>query len=66
MNPYALFKALPQTRRYSLTELIRAMDALLDCNQQLIFSNQDEAMVLQRALVEIVGGPGEQPGRHAA
>jgi hypothetical protein len=31
------------------------MDRLLDCNQQLIFSNLDEAMVLQRTLIEIVG-----------
>jgi DNA polymerase III delta subunit len=66
MNPYVLFKALPQTRRYSAAELVCAMDLLLKCNQQLIFSSQDEAMVLQRTLVQIVGGSGEQPGRRAA
>jgi len=58
MNPYVLFKALPQTRCYSSAELIRAMDLLLQCNQQLIFSSQDEAMALQRALIQIVGSPG--------
>ncbi len=58
MNPYVLFKALPQTRCYSPAELIRAMDLLLQCNQQLIFSRQDEAMALQRALIQIVGSPG--------
>ncbi len=66
MNPYVLFKALPQTNRYSLDELIRAMDLLLRCNQQLIFSNQDQAIVLQRTLVQIVGGPGGAIGRCAA
>ncbi len=66
MNPYVLFKALPQIRQYSLAELIRAMDLLLQCNQQLIFSNQDEAMVLQRTLVQIVGGADDQPDQRAA
>ncbi len=60
INPYVLFKALPQTRRYSLSELIQAMDRLLQCNQELIFSTQDEAMVLQRALVQITGAAGKQ------
>jgi DNA polymerase III delta subunit len=66
VNPYVLFKALPQARRYSLAELVRAMDLLLQCNQQLIFSSQDEAMVLQRTLVQIVSSPAEPPGRRAA
>jgi len=56
MNPYVLFKALPQTRKYTLAELVRAMDLLLECNQRLISSGQDAAMVLQRTLVEIVKG----------
>jgi len=66
MNPYVLFKALPQTGGYSLDELIRAMDLLLRCNQQLIFSSQDQAIVLQRTLVQIVGGPGGWVERRAA
>ena len=66
MNPYVLFKALPQAGRYSLAELVRAMDLLLKCNQQLIFSSQDEAMVLQRTLVQIVAGGSEPSGRRAA
>ena len=57
MNPYVLFKALPQTARYSSNDLIRAMDLLLQCNQQLIFSNQDQAIVLQRTLVQILSRP---------
>jgi len=66
MNPYVLFKALPQTRRYALSELICAMDLLLRCNQQLVFSSQDQAMVLQRTLVQIVSGPGARLEQRAA
>ncbi len=55
MNPYVLFKALPHARRYSAEELIQAMELLLECNRQLIFSNLDETLVLQQTLVQIVG-----------
>lgn len=54
-NAWALHRCLPQAAKYSRAELIAAMDRLLDCNVQLIFSNLDEALVLQRTLVEIVG-----------
>lgn len=56
MNPYVLFKALGQTKQYSLPELIRAMEVLLECNQRLISSRLDEALILQQALVKIVSG----------
>ena len=55
MNPWALFCSLPQAANYTQAELIRAMELLLQCNQDLIFSNLDEALVLQQKLVEIVG-----------
>jgi DNA polymerase-3 subunit delta len=55
LNPYVLYKALPQARRYSQAELIRAMDLLLRCNQRLVSSNLDESLVLQQALVQIAG-----------
>lgn len=58
VNPYVLFKALPQVRRYSSGELVQAMDVLLECNQRLVSSNLDEALVLQQALVNIVRGAG--------
>ena len=54
LNPYVLFKALPQAKKYSAAELVRAMDLLLRCNQRLVSSNLDEALVLQQALVQIV------------
>src|ERR1022692_1744652 len=53
-NPYVLYKALPQVKKYTSAELIRAMDLLLRCNQRLVSSGLDEALVLQQALVQIV------------
>ena len=54
INPYVLYKALPQVKRYTQAELVRAMDLLLQCNQRLVSSGLDEALVLQQALVQIV------------
>jgi DNA polymerase-3 subunit delta len=63
INPYVLFKALPQARRYSEQELIAAMELLLHCNQRLVSSSLEESLVLQQTLVQIVGI--ESPGRNA-
>ena len=54
LNPYVLYKALPQVKKYSQGELVRAMDLLLRCNQRLVSSGLDETLVLQQALVQIV------------
>jgi len=54
INPYVLYKALPQVKKYTSSELVRAMDVLLRCNQRLVSSGLDEALVLQQALVQIV------------
>ena len=54
LNPYVLYKALPQTKKYTQDELVRAMDLLLRCNQRLVSSRLDEALVLQETLVQIV------------
>lgn len=54
-NPYVLFKALPQAARYSTSELVRAMDLLLQCNRRLVGSGLNPALVIQQALVQIVG-----------
>ena len=58
INPYILFKAVPQARKYTIEELVRAMDLLLQCNQRLIFSSLDGQLVLQQTLVQIVRGEG--------
>ena len=63
LNPYVLFKALPQARRYSQAELVQAMTLLLRCNQRLISSNLDEALVLQQTLVQIVEQTGGRPAK---
>jgi DNA polymerase-3 subunit delta len=54
LNPYVLYKALPHAKKYRQDELVRAMDLLLRCNQRLVSSGLDEALVLQQALVQIV------------
>lgn len=56
INAYVLFKSLPQVRRYTQAELVRAMDILLRSNLQLVSSGLDETLVLQQALVQIVRG----------
>lgn len=55
INPYVLFKALPQVKRYTQDELVRAMELLLKCNLRLVSSSLDESLVLQQTLVQIVG-----------
>jgi DNA polymerase-3 subunit delta len=57
LNPYVLYKALPQVKRYAEAELVRAMDLLLRCNQRLVSSGLDETLVLQQTLVQIVSPP---------
>jgi len=54
LNPYVLYKALPQARKYTSSELVQAMDLLLQCNQRLVSSALDETLVLQQALVQII------------
>ena len=54
LNPYILYKALPQAKKYTRHELIRAMDLLLKCNLRLVSSGLDEALVLQQTLVQII------------
>jgi DNA polymerase-3 subunit delta len=67
LNAYVLFKALPQVKRYTQTELIRAMELLLQCNQRLVSSSLDESLALQQALVHIVGAarPASSKGQAA-
>ena len=54
LNPYVLYKALPQVKRYTQAELIRAMDLLFQCNLRLVSTSLDESLVLQQTLVQIV------------
>jgi DNA polymerase-3 subunit delta len=61
LNPFVLYKALDHARRYSSEELVRAMQLLLECNQRLVSSGLDDALVLQQTLVQIVRGEKDKP-----
>jgi DNA polymerase-3 subunit delta len=54
MHPFMLHGALQHARNYSMTELVAAMEALLQANLQLISTGLDEAMILQQTLIKIV------------
>ena len=56
LNPYVLYKALPQVRHYAKPELVQAMDLLLTCNQKLVSRNLEESLVFQQTLIRIVAG----------
>ena len=62
LNPYVLYKALPQAKRYTESELVKAMELLLECNRRLVSSNLDESLVLQQTLVQIIRNEESQPG----
>lgn len=55
VNPFILFKALPQARNYSAVELVQAMEVLLESNRRLVSTGTEERLVLQQALVQIMG-----------
>jgi DNA polymerase-3 subunit delta len=59
MHPFVLHKAVLQARRYTADELVRAIGLLLECNQRLVSSGLDEALVLQQTLVQIIRGDAE-------
>jgi DNA polymerase-3 subunit delta len=62
MHPFALHRSLEQSKNYTSAELVRAMDLLLRCNQKLVSSQLDDALVLQHTLVQIVGTARSAPG----
>ncbi|MCU0771582.1 MAG: DNA polymerase III subunit delta [Verrucomicrobia bacterium] len=55
VNPYVLFKALPQAAHYTTEELVKAMGLLLQCNRRLVGSGIHPALLIQQTLVQIVG-----------
>ncbi len=61
LHPFVAHKAVLQCGNYTSNELVRAMGSLLECNQRLVSSRLDEALVLQQVLVDIVRGDGEKP-----
>jgi DNA polymerase-3 subunit delta len=55
LHPFVLFSASKQVDNYESHELVDGMETLLECNRRLVSSDLDEALVLQQAVVEIVG-----------
>jgi DNA polymerase III delta subunit len=66
VNPYVLFKALPQAARYTAAELVRAMDLLLQCNRRLVGSGLNPTLVIQQTLAQIVGADTAVPTTRSA
>ena len=64
MHPFVVAKALAQTPNYTGAELIAAMETLLACNQRLVGSGLDDDLLLQQALVHIIGLPRPHPASH--
>lgn len=64
--PYMLFKAARQAPNYTRAELADAMETLLECNQKLISSGLDPALILQQSLARIVSRPAEAASRRGA
>lgn len=60
LHPYVLFKAVQQADNYTLDELVRALDLLLQCNRKLIYSDLDPGVLLQQTLIDIVSGASAQ------
>lgn len=54
-HPFVAFRASQQADNYETAELVVALESLLEANRKLVSSDADEALVLQKALVDIVG-----------
>ena len=55
MHPFQILKALEQTEAFEGDELVAALGLLLECNRKLVSSSLDDGLVLQRALIGILG-----------
>lgn len=64
INPYVLFRALEHSSRYTLAELVRGMEILLEANVKMVSTGQEEVLILQQALTQLVGNAAGQ--RHNA
>jgi DNA polymerase-3 subunit delta len=53
-HPFAVFKSAQQAQRFSLDELRRAMELLLEANKRLISSSIDGKIVLEQTLITMI------------
>lgn len=66
LNPYVLFRAAQQAQRFRSEELVAAMEELLNGNRRLVGSGLEASMVLQMAILRIIGaGPETTPAKAA-
>lgn len=56
-HPFTLFRAALQCPNYTVEELVSGMEILLDANRKLVMSQLDDSVILQKALVDIIGSP---------
>ncbi|MCX8155728.1 MAG: DNA polymerase III subunit delta [Verrucomicrobiae bacterium] len=65
LNAYVLFRALEHSSRYTMAELVRGMEILLEANVKMVSSGQEEALILQQALTRMVGTASSRAGSAA-
>ena len=54
-NAWRLYRCAVAARNFSTTELVRALELILETNIQLVSSQLDERLVLEQAMVKIAG-----------
>lgn len=53
-HPFVVFKTLSQAARYTRPQLVRAMESLLDTNQQLVTSALPDQLALEELLARVI------------
>ncbi|MEI6085034.1 MAG: DNA polymerase III subunit delta [Verrucomicrobiota bacterium] len=61
-SPWRLYRCALAAKNFSTSELIDAMDLLLQANLQLVSTRLDERLVLEQALVKIAGNQPTKTG----
>lgn len=54
IHPFVLFKACEESRNYSRSELVEAFKLLLQCNYELVSTQQDKRRLIQQMLIKIL------------
>jgi len=56
VNAYVLFRAAAHAPRFTVPELVAAMEELLRCNRRMVSSGLDSGMALQLSITRILSG----------
>jgi DNA polymerase-3 subunit delta len=57
-SPWRLYRCAVATKNFSTTELVRALELILEANRQLVSTQLDERLLLEQAMVKIAGNRG--------